>query len=208
MGFLKDLGKGIGSVAGVVVGAPVAAVGELVDSDFLKDIGKGAYNATKRTGEVLGSIVEGTADVVSGAVNSDSCKRSEGYDKIFTTTGEYIESIGRGICSLAGAGVDTVGAIVDGDTDRALKTGKELAKVAAVSVLSIGVVDAVDAVDGLDVITDDEYDLVENPETHHVDPYYRTLPDGRVILVDGDGDSSIDTGNGWEQSNPDFRIKK
>ena len=36
MGFIKDVGSIAGKVAGFVVGAPIAIVGEAVDSDFLK----------------------------------------------------------------------------------------------------------------------------------------------------------------------------
>lgn len=41
---------------------------------------------------------------------------------------------------------------------------------------------------------------------HHVSPHYRTLPDGREIWVDGDGDTTVDTYDGWMQHNPDYRV--
>ena len=56
--------------------------------------------------------------------------------------------------------------------------------------------------------TDAEYATEENPNTHHVTPHERTLPDGRTIWIDGDGDSRVDTQGGWEQHNPDYRIPK
>jgi hypothetical protein len=58
-----------------------------------------------------------------------------------------------------------------------------------------------------------EQDIVENPNTHHVDPhwvdgYYRA--DGTYVEEywrDGDGDTSINTEVGWVQSNPNFKEK-
>lgn len=49
--------------------------------------------------------------------------------------------------------------------------------------------------------------LVENPNQHHVEPHWSTLPSGEQIWVDGDGDTSTDTTEGWTQSNPDYRVK-
>ncbi len=113
-------------------------------------------------------------------------------------------------------------AIREGDTDKAIEAGKELAKVAAVGVFSVGVIDIIDGVDGIadgvegDSVaqasapeaTDVEYATEENPNTHHVTPHERVLPDGRTIWVDGDGDTSVNTQGGWEQHNPDYRILK
>lgn len=53
--------------------------------------------------------------------------------------------------------------------------------------------------------TDDNVTLVENPNVHDVELHYRTLSDGTRIWVDGD--TSIDTYEGWTQSNPDYRVK-
>lgn len=119
-------------------------------------------------------------------------------------------------------GVETVQAIREGDTDKAIETGKELAKVAAVGVFSVGVIDIIDGADGIidgvdsDSVaqasapeaTDVEYIAEENPNTHHVTPHERVLPDGSTTWVDGDGDPSVNTQDGWEQHNPDYRIPK
>ncbi|MET1123530.1 hypothetical protein ABWU59_32075, partial [Priestia megaterium] len=57
--------------------------------------------------------------------------------------------IGKGIVHVSEKGVETVQAIREGDTDKAIEAGKELAKVAAVGVFSVGVIDIVDGVDGI-----------------------------------------------------------
>lgn len=87
----------------------------------------------------------------------------------------------------------------------AIKAGKELAKVALVSAVAVGVADVIDGIVDMDDV--EEYELVENENSHYVTPHMRTLPDGREIWVDGDGNTSIHRSVGWTQTNPDYRIK-
>jgi len=105
---------------------------------------------------------------------------------------------------VASQGLATATAIASGDTETAIKAGKELAKVAIVSTVAVGIGDVVE---GLFDGDDDVYALVENEGTHYVTPHWRTLSDGSRIWVDGDGNTSINQGTGWIQSNPDFRVK-
>ncbi|WP_156573767.1 hypothetical protein [Bacillus luti] len=153
-----------------------------------------------------------TAEVVGGAI--------EAVGEV--TNSNFIKDVGKGIVHVSEKGVETVQAIREGDTDKAIEAGKELAKVAAVGVFSVGVIDIIDGADGItDGIGSDnvaqasaletadvEYTTEENPNTHHVTAHERVLPDGRTIWVDGDGDTSVDTQGGWEQHNPDYRIPK
>ena len=44
MGFIKDLGKMAGSVAGIAIGAPISLVGEVIKSDFIQEIGRPLKN--------------------------------------------------------------------------------------------------------------------------------------------------------------------
>ena len=59
MGFIKDVGPIAGKVAGLVVGAPIAIVGEAVDSDFLKEVGDGVFKASSHTGDCLAMPLRG-----------------------------------------------------------------------------------------------------------------------------------------------------
>lgn len=128
-----------------------------------------------------------------------------------------LKSLGEFAGDLAGG---LIGAIANGDSEKAIKVGKELAKTACVGVFAIGLCDLVDGVIDIDVDDMDEhvvasgylvaqdmddYELVENVDVHHVQPFERQLADGSVIWVDGDGDTSVDTFDGWVQSNPDYR---
>lgn len=199
LGFLKELGTFVGAVAGEVIGGAVEFVGEVTDSDFIKDVGKGVCQVTSKTGEFIGSVASGTYDTIGGIITGDSNQLDQGMGEVFDSVGNTISGIGNGIANVAEKGFDTVGAIIDGDTDKALVIGKDIAKVAVIGVLSFGIIDIVDgfdSADGVDVTT------VENPDMHHVTPHFRTLADGSEIFVDGDGDTSVDTNVGWMQHNP------
>ena len=105
MGFIKDLGKVAGSVAGLVVGAPIAVVGEVVNSEFLQEVGVGVFKVTERTGELLGNVAEGTAkiveeekkllEMVARSLNEEKSDRLVGVDdvkkKFKNAMDEYLE---------------------------------------------------------------------------------------------------------------------
>ena len=205
MGFFRDLGHTLGQVAGAVVAGPVYLAGELVDSDFIKEVANTACNATIHTGDLLGIFAEGTGKCVSGIYHQNGKEVGEGLGQILDNSINTVVGLGKGIVHIADQGLTTAGAIVNGDTETAIKAGKELAKVALVSTLAIGIGDVIGNIIDTDADADD-YELVENEGTHYVSPHWRTLPDGREIWVDGDGNTSIHQDTGWIQSNPDFRV--
>ena len=106
-----------------------------------------------------------------------------------------------------------MGGLVDGDIERLQEGAKGIIKFGAVGALSFVMVELVDGGDvDAKVATDSaalssDTTLVENPNQHHVEPHWRTHPRGEQIWVDGDGDTSINTTEGWTQSNPDYREK-
>lgn len=208
MGLIKNLGKLAGSVAGIAIGAPISLVGEVVKSDFIQEIGEGVYRVSGRTGELLGNVTEGAVETVYGTLTSDKAMQSGGISKVVDGGVTYAKGIGNGIVRTTGNVIETASAIIDGDTDRAIKVGKELVKTAAIATLAVTVTDVIDGLDISDDIDDllaDNDDFIENPNIHHVTPHERTLADGRTIWVDGDGNTDIDTFDGWFQSNPDYK---
>lgn len=208
MGFIKDLGKSAGFVAGMVIGTPISLVGEVVNSDFIKEIGIGAGRATMRTGELLGNVTEGAVETVYGTVTSDKAMQSGGIEKVVDSGTAYVKGIGNGIVRTTENVIETASAIMDGDTDKAVKVGKELVKTAAIATLAVTVTDVIDGLDIFDDADDslaDNDDFIENPNIHHVTPHERTLADGRTIWVDGDGNTAVDTFDGWFQTNPDYK---
>lgn len=208
MGFIKDLGKIAGSVAGIAIGTPICLVGEVVKSDFIREIGMGAGRATVRTGEMLGNVAEGAVETVYGTFTSDKTMQSGGIDKVVDSGVTYAKGIVKGTTRTIENVSETASAILDGDTDKAVKVGKELVKTAAIATLAVTVTDVIDGLDIFDDADDslaDNDDFIENPNIHHVTPHTRTLADGRTIWVDGDGDTSVDTFDGWIQTNPNYK---
>ena len=209
MGFIKDLGKMAGSVAGIAIGAPISLVGEVIKSDFIQEIGEGVYKVSGRTCELLGNATEGVAETVYGTLTSDKAMQSNGIDKVIDSGVTYAKGIAKGTAKMAENVIETGCAIMDGDTDKAIKVGKEIVKTAAVASFAITVTDVLDDIGVFDDVDDtlaDNDEFIENPNVHHVTPHERILADGRRIWVDGDGDTSIDTFEGWNQTNPNYKV--
>ncbi|MBU8881201.1 hypothetical protein BGM26_19950 [Bacillus sp. FJAT-29790] len=230
MSFLKELGSFVGQVAGDVVGGTVKVVGEVTGSKLIEEIGDGVKQASYFAGDKLGEAASGTWDIASGIITQDEAKLDEGLGDIGKAVGDTAKAAGHAVCNVVDNGSNVLGGLLDGDSDRIVEGTKGLVKVGAVGALSFGVIDLIDGVDhsvlengdsgmaAVDhslptssdtslVASESDVTLVENPNTHHVEPHWRTLSDGTKIWVDGDGDTSINTYEGWEQSNPDYRIK-
>lgn len=223
MGFIKNLGSMTGKLAGGVVGGAVGIVGEVTNSDFIKEIGQGVYQVSSKSGELIGDLAEGTVHTVVGVISDDDSLRKKGMSQFGDAAEDTIKSAANGIVSVTKKGLNTAGAILDGDKEKAMECGKDLLKIAVVSVLSLGVIDVLDGVDGIDGIdgadhvaisdgidvddsvnTDFDDVYVENPNMHNVTPHWRTLSDGGEIWIDGDGNTSVNSGDGWMQHNPDY----
>ena len=218
MGFFTELGSVVGTIAGGVVGGTVSLVGDIVDSNTIREIGEGAYKVTANTGKQLGRFADGAAKCVGGVISDDGNKVSDGAKEMFDTATETVTSVGKGIASTVIMGLEGVDALLDGDEKRAVEVGKKFVKGAAIGVLSFGILDAIDGVmdgsvldsdhDGVPDFLDNDTtpQLVENPNMHHVEPHWRHYADGSRTWVDGDGDSTVNTDGGWMQHNPDYRV--
>ncbi|MBS4223187.1 hypothetical protein [Lederbergia citrea] len=228
MNFLKGLGSFVGQVAGDVVGGTVKVVGEVTGSEFINEIGDGVKKASYFAGDKLGEAASGTWDIASGIITQDEAKLNAGISDMGKAVGDTAKAAGHAVCNVVDNGANVVGGIIDGDSERLVKGTKGLVKVGVVGALSFGVVDLIDGADGIDgvdtdagqtgvaisdtsdinlVSSESDVTLVENSNMHHVEPHWRTLPDGTKIWVDGDGDTSVNTYDGWDQSNPDYRVK-
>lgn len=224
MGFIKGLGSFAGKVAGGIVGGAIEIIGDVTDSDFIKEVGKGVNQVSSRSGELLGSLAEGTVYTVTGIISDDDYLKDKGKSQFIDATVDTITGVANGVVTVGKKGIDTAGAILSGDTEKAIECGKDLVKIVAVSALSIGVVDIIDGLDVVDILdgtdhlafsdgididntVDADFDDVgiENPNMHSVTPHWRTLSDGREIWIDGEGDTSVNTGDGWIQHNPNYK---
>lgn len=211
MSFLKGLGS--------FVGGTVKTVGQLVDIRFVEEIGEGVKKASCFTGDKLGGVASGTWDTAVGFVTQDEEKLDVALNDMGKAIGDTAKAAGYTVCHVVENGKDVVIGIKDGDDQQLMDGAKGLVKVGVVGALSFGVIDLVDGADGIEgdapnatsevglPNAEQNVNLLENPNNHHVEPYWRTLADGTETWVDGDGDSSENTNEGWTQSNPDYRVK-
>lgn len=219
MGFLKGLGSLIGEVTGEIVGGTVNLIGEVTGSEFIEEIGDGIKKASAFAGDKLGEAASGTWDVAAGIITQDEYQRKEGFSDLGQATGDTLKAVGNTVVHVAKNGAEVVDSLAAGDTERLQGGVKELLKVGAVGALSFGIIDLVDGSEGGTSPVSDQTAslpladgasdtaLAENPNSHHVEPHWRALPSGEQIWVDGDGNTSVNTNEGWIQSNPDYRVK-
>lgn len=229
MGFIKKMGSLAGVIAGGVIGGGIELVGEITNSKFIKEVGEGVFNVSSKSGELIGNIAEGAIDTISGMITDDDDLKNKGKKQLGEAAEDTIIGVVNGVTNVTKKGINTAAAILDGDKEKAIECGKDLAKIALIGAFSISVLDIIDGVEDFDDFhtvdadvdhiydtadVDDTVDIdngdfedvsIENPHTHSVSPHYRTLSDGREIWVDGDGDTTVDTGDGWIQHNPDYR---
>lgn len=213
MSFLKNLGKGLGEGAGFVLGGSVKAAGKFVNNDFIQEIGESVDSSMRNTGNILGNVADGIAEVGIGAFDSDSARCDKGFSDLGKTTKAVSNQLLVAAGQIVGDTIDTADGLLERDWDKVKTSGRSLAKVVAVSTIAIGVVDAVDGVDtsgaeslaAADSSTVADSTQIENYNVHDVSPHERVLPNGDVIWVDGDGDTSVDRDTGWTQTNPNYR---
>ncbi|MDD9268626.1 hypothetical protein ACFPES_16425 [Paenibacillus sp. GCM10023248] len=147
MDFLKDLGKLAGHVTGKVLGGTVRVAGELVRSDYIKEIGNDVEQVTAKTGEIAGHAASGVWDLGAGLITTDKQQSKAGLHELEQTAITTARGIGHGIEYVVESGKDVVTSFKDSDKAR-LKDGlKKLGKAAAISILAIGVIDIVDGPD-------------------------------------------------------------
>lgn len=224
MSFLKGLGSFVGEVAGTVVGGTIKTIGQATNVKFVEEVGDGVKKASVFAGDKIGEVASGTWDTAAGIVTQNDEKLDAGLNDMGKAIGDTAKAAGHTVCHVVENGKDVVYGMKDGDDERFRGGAKGLVKVGVVGAFSFGALDLVDGADSMNGDTttvaaesvntsnegnspsiDQKVNLVENPNDHHVESHWRTLPDGTRIWVDGDGDTSINTNEGWTQSNPDYR---
>ncbi|WP_342561299.1 hypothetical protein NST84_16655 [Paenibacillus sp. FSL R7-0345] len=232
MSFFKELGSLIGEVTGSVVGGTVKIAGEITGLEILEDIGDGVKRASLAAGKTMGEAASGVWDIGAGIVTSDESRIGEGFRDVGGAVSTTVTGVGNTIIHVAENSGKVISGTLDGDGERFKEGAKGLITTVAIGALAIGVTDLIVDFDGSDdgllaqeesdsvpvteapqpaVTTDHQLSeaepviLTENHHTHHVEPHWRELPNGNTIWVDGDGDSTTNSTEGWTQSNPDYR---
>ncbi len=208
MSFLKNVGKGFGEGAGFLLGGSVKAAGKFINNDFIQEVGEAVDESMKNTGNIIGNVADGIAEVGIGTFDNDNSRRDKGFSDLGKTT----KAVGSQIATAAGQiiedAINTADGVIEGDLEKVKTSGRSLLKVALVSTVAIGIVDAVDGFETAETgsIAAIDSNQIENYNVHDVSPHERILPSGEVIWVDGDGDTSVDRDTGWVQTNPNYRV--
>ena len=208
MSFLKNVGKGFGEGAGFLLGGSVKAAGKFINNDFIQEVGEAVDESMKNTGNIIGNVADGIAEVGIGTFDNDNSRRDKGFSDLGRTT----KAVGSQIATAAGQiiedAINTADGVIEGELEKVKTSGRSLLKVALVSTVAIGIVDAVDGFETAETgsIAAIDSNQIENYNVHDVSPHERILPSGEVIWVDGDGDTSVDRDTGWVQTNPNYRV--
>jgi len=192
MRVFRNIGKGIGTVGGGLIGGSVKVVGKAVGSkwkgtgEWLEDVGDSVQSASKIALDNAGQFVDGAVQGTYGAIKKDEYYKQKGLNDLKDSTGKTIKGIGSTLKYTANNAGSTYKGFTSGDKEQAIKGLKNLGKVVAVSGLAIGVVDLVD---GADIIEAEEIETrndhlsgYEHPETGV--PFVEKtvdLPNGQVV---------------------------
>ncbi len=192
MSLFRNIGKGVGTVGGGLVGGTVKVAGKAVGNkwkgtgQWIEEIGDSVQSASKTALDNAGQFVDGAVQGTYGAIRKDEYYKHKGLQDLQDSTGKTIKGIGSALKYTFKNADTTFKGLKSGDKEQVIKGLKNIGKVVAVSGLAIGVVDLVD---GADIVEAEELETRndhlnghEHPETGvpFIEKAVET-PDGRVI---------------------------
>ncbi|TCN01039.1 hypothetical protein EV294_101491 [Paenibacillus sp. BK033] len=150
MDLLKGFGKLAGDFTGRVLGGTVRVAGELVHSDYIKEIGNDVERVTAKTGELAGRAASGVWDVGAGLISADKQQTKTGLHDLGDAVTITVKGAGQGIEYVVESGKEVVTGMKENDKQLIKDGAKKLGKAAAVSIIAVGVIDIIDGPDGMD----------------------------------------------------------
>lgn len=147
MGFLKEFGKGAGSLVGGVTGGLIKGVGEITGSKFIEEVGEGVKSSTEFAGKQLGNISEGLWNVGSGLVKKDDRKLDQGFEDLGEGVISTAKAVGQGVTSTAKSVGNVAEGMIDGDEERWKQGLRDVGKTVAVATLGVSLLEIADVVD-------------------------------------------------------------
>lgn len=168
---LKKIGQFLGNVTGTVTGEPIKFIGKALNNEYIEEIGEGVKKATKQTGNIVGSLAEGTWNAASGAIQDDSVKKEKGLTELWNTTEQTAKGIGNTVKNTYDNGKDVVVGASTSNTDQIVKGLKGIGKTVAVATIAIGVIDLIDGAEGDSEAhaSTPNHPSIENEEVHHIE---------------------------------------
>lgn len=138
--------KVMGTVGGILE-YPFRVVSDLSGSDYIGELGETVSAVTKRTGEAIGSTLDGVADIVVGVAKQDEKRSSRGMGRVT----DNLVNLGTGIASGSANLAKTVAcggkAAFEGDTATVVDSLKKIGKVITVASVAVTVGKVVGGID-------------------------------------------------------------
>jgi|GEM_PF-3439130 len=197
MGIFREIGNGLGSLAGAVIGTPIKVIGEITEIKLIEDIGDGVKKASTFAGDTLGTFTDGAVEVVTGIIQEDEQKKDEGLNNLGNAIGTTAKGVYHTAKNVVVNSGEIIGGAIDGDMESVKKGATGIVTTVAVGALAIGIVDIVDGADGGTEVTQaDASTGTHHVDSHHVEGYVKG--DGTVVNDYWRGGEE-----GYERSNPD-----
>ncbi|MEH7235360.1 HNH endonuclease [Bacillus sp. JJ1562] len=150
MVFFRKVGKGVGTVAGGVIGGGIKIVGRAVKSEWVEEVGDGVKQASTIALDNAGQFVDGAVRGTYGVLKKDEIAKQEGFYDLKDSTGRTLKGIGSAVSYTVKSAGTTIDGIKTGNNEKTLQGVKNIGKVAVISTLAVGVVDVIDGVDVAD----------------------------------------------------------
>ncbi len=147
MAFFRIIGKGVGTVAGGVIGGGVKLAGKAVKSEWVEEVGDGIKQASTIALDNVGQFIDGAVKGTYGTIKGDELSKLEGLSDIKDSAGRTIKGLGSTLSYTANNAGTAYQGFKAGDKEKSLHGIKNIGKVFAVSALAVGVVDILDGVD-------------------------------------------------------------
>ena len=173
MKMFKSLGKGVGTVGGLIIGGSVKVTGKIVGTkykavgEYIEEIGDATQSASKAALENVGQLIDGTVQGGYGLIKNDNYYKSVGMDDIKESAGKTLKGIGSTLKYTASNVGSTYKGFRGGNTAEAIQGLKNIGKVVAVSSLAIGVLDVID---GADMAQAEDMDTINDNLSSHEHP--------------------------------------
>jgi hypothetical protein len=149
MVFFRKVGKGVGTVAGGVLGGGIKLAGKAVKSEWVEEVGDGVKHASTIALDNAGQFIDGAVKGTYGVVKKDQLRKQEGFSDLKDSSVRTLKGLGSTISYTAKNTGTAVGGLLAGDKKKSLQGVKNVGKVAAVTALAVGVVDFVDGVNNV-----------------------------------------------------------
>lgn len=216
--FIQEVGDGVKTstefagkqLGNVAEGAWNVGCGIITQDDYkidqgFDDLGEGVGNTAKAVGQGISSAVNNIGDVAGGLIDGDSDRALHGARHLGKTA--LIATLGVSVLDAADI-IDVNGN--EGGSNGGNIDGPNTANIGGFDGGEPNTANLNANATAIEDYQNLDYTQVENPNSHSVEPHWRTLPNGETIWIDGDGDTSInrgvEEGGGWNQSNPNYRI--